>query len=221
MTRAKDAILQDLAREEQRLAELERTRDEARARIEWLRSELATASFPAPLSMPLATNGKAPYSPADKVKLFRSLFRGRPNIFPTRFVSKKTGKPGYAPACSNKWEPGLCVLKTGGKCSDCANQAFIPVGDQVVIDHLQGRHVMGVYPLLEDETLLVSRCRFRQGLVEGRRRRICRNLPIRRRIRRRSSAPARGTAHTRGSSSPRRYTRTSRDGWAATSLPRR
>jgi hypothetical protein len=44
------------------------------------------------------------------------------------------------------------VLKTGGKCSDCANQAFIPVGDQVVIDHLQGRHVMGVYPLLEDES---------------------------------------------------------------------
>jgi hypothetical protein len=53
MTRAKDAILQDLAREEQRLAELERTRDEARARIEWLRSELATASAPAPLSLRL------------------------------------------------------------------------------------------------------------------------------------------------------------------------
>ena len=100
MTRAKDAILQDLAREEQRLAALERTRDEARARIEWLRSELATASTPAPLSLPLATNGKAPYTSADKVKLFRSLFRGRPNIFPTRFVSKKTGKAGYAPACS-------------------------------------------------------------------------------------------------------------------------
>lgn len=152
MTRAKDAILQDLAREEQRLAELERTRDEARTRIECLRSELATASAPAPLSLPLATYGKAPHTPADKVKLFRSLFRGRPNIFPTRFVSKKTGKPGYAPACSNKWEPGLCVLRTGGKCSGCANQAFIPVGDQVVIDHLQGRHVMGVYPLLEDES---------------------------------------------------------------------
>jgi len=32
------------------------------------------------------------------------------------------------------------------------NQAFMPVSDQVVIDHLQGRYVMGVYPLLEDET---------------------------------------------------------------------
>lgn len=67
-------------------------------------------------------------------------------------MSKKRGKPGYAPACSNKWAPGLCVLKAGGKCSDCTSQAFIPVSDQVVIDHLQGRHVMGIYPLLEDET---------------------------------------------------------------------
>ena len=67
-------------------------------------------------------------------------------------MSRKRGKPGYAPACSNKWEPGLCVLKAGGKCSDCTSQAFIPVSDQVVIDHLQGRHVMGIYPLLEDET---------------------------------------------------------------------
>ncbi len=86
------------------------------------------------------------------MKLFRSLFRGRQDIFPTRFVSKKTGKPGYAPACTNKFVTGLCALKTGGKCSECSNQAFIPVADQVVIDHLKGRHVMGVYPLLEDET---------------------------------------------------------------------
>ena len=67
-------------------------------------------------------------------------------------MSKKTGNPGYAPACSNKWEPGLCLLKAGGKCADCLNQAFVPVDDQIVIDHLRGRHVIGCYPLLEDET---------------------------------------------------------------------
>jgi len=152
MTRSKDEISRDLAAQEARLAELERSRDQGRAAVDALRAELATASAPLPLRLPLATNGKAPQTPADKVKLFRSLFRGRPDIFPTRFVSKKTGKPGYAPACSNKWEPGLCVLKSGGKCSDCANQAFVAVGDQVIADHLKGRHVMGVYPLLEDET---------------------------------------------------------------------
>jgi hypothetical protein len=47
--------------------------------------------------------GLAPSTPADKVKLFRQLFRGRPDLYPTRFVSKTTGKAGYAPACSNKF----------------------------------------------------------------------------------------------------------------------
>lgn len=153
MTRSRDAILQEIACEDSRLAELERARDEARARIELLRSELASAPTAAkPHQLPPAGDRIAVHTPADKVKLFRSLFQGRADIFPIRFESKKTGKPGYAPACSNKWEPGLCLLKTGGKCSDCLDQAFVPVGEQVVIDHLQGRHVMGAYPLLEDET---------------------------------------------------------------------
>ncbi len=123
--------------------ELERTR----ARIESLHTELAAASTPPP-----ALDRKTPHTPAEKVGLFRSLFRGRTDVFPVRFVSRKTGKPGYAPACSNKWEPGLCLLRTGGRCSDCVNQAFVPVSDQVVTEHLQGRHVIGSYPLLEDET---------------------------------------------------------------------
>jgi hypothetical protein len=46
----------------------------------------------------------------------------------------------------------VCHLKSGGKCSDCPNQAFVPVEDQVIIDHLRGRHVIGCYPMLEDET---------------------------------------------------------------------
>lgn len=154
MTRSKDLILQELARADASLAELERTREEVRARIELLRSELAAArkTVAAPNPQSTVADRNSVHTPADKVKLFRSLFRGRVDIFPIRFVSKKTGKPGYAPACSNKWEPGLCLLKSGGKCSDCLNQAFVPVADQVVIDHLQGRHVMGAYPLLEDET---------------------------------------------------------------------
>jgi superfamily II DNA or RNA helicase len=153
MTDTKDDILQTIAREEERLRELDRTRKNLRARIASLKAEFDAASGVAP-SPPCApsTNAKAPQTPTEKVRLFQSLFRGRPDVFPTRFVSKKNAKPGYAPACSNKWEPGLCALRTGGKCGECTNQAFVPVSDQVVLDHLQGRHVMGVYPLLADET---------------------------------------------------------------------
>jgi hypothetical protein len=36
-----------------------------------------------------------------KVDLFRSLFRGRDDVYPRRFESRTSGKSGYAPACAN------------------------------------------------------------------------------------------------------------------------
>lgn len=46
-------------------------------------------------------------SPDAKVKLFRRLFRGREDIFPVRWISKTTGKPGYSPHCANIWQLAL------------------------------------------------------------------------------------------------------------------
>ena len=96
-------------------------------------------------------------SPESKIALFRSLFRGREDVYPRRFESKKTGKSGYQPACGNEWALGLCQ-KPRIKCAACLNQHFLPVTDHVVRCHLSGRDdsgrdfVMGVYPLLRDET---------------------------------------------------------------------
>ena len=92
-----------------------------------------------------------------KVELFRSLFRGRSDVFPLRWENLKTGKSGYAPACANEWKRGLCE-KPRVKCSACPNQAFIVANDQVVANHLRGRgpggaaFVAGVYPVLPDDT---------------------------------------------------------------------
>ena len=152
MIRSRDDILRELELAGSSLAGIERRRGELKERIAALQMELAALS---PTSKPgpaLSLDTWAPHTPADKVKLFRSLFRGRTDVFPVRFVSRKTGRAGYAPACSNKWLPEICLLKAGGKCSDCSNQAFIPVTEQLIVGHLQGRHVIGVYPLLEDET---------------------------------------------------------------------
>ena len=103
----------------------------------------------------------AALSNAEKVALFRSLFRGRDDVFPRRWENPKTGKAGYAPACHNEWVRGICE-KPRIKCSNCPNQAFVPVTDEVVRSHLQGRDVAnpgktepfvaGVYPLMTDET---------------------------------------------------------------------
>ena len=46
-------------------------------------------------------------STADKVALFRRLFRGRTDVYPVRWEGKTSGKSGYAPACANfhEWSP--------------------------------------------------------------------------------------------------------------------
>jgi hypothetical protein len=148
-----EVVLEAIEREQRRLAQLETEENQARTRLAALRSEL-TSLGPDPeirAFLPILPHLPTPVPPAEKVALFRDLFRGRADVFPTRFVSKKTGTPGYAPACANKFVRGVCEL-TKVKCGECPNQAFRPVDEAAVLAHLQGRHVMGVYPLLEDET---------------------------------------------------------------------
>lgn len=92
------------------------------------------------------------------MRLFRAMFRGREDVFPRRRESRKTGKSGYSPACANEWDHLLCAKKKGSgagrmaSCVDCCQHAFFPVTDEEIEKHLKGIHVMGVYPLLADET---------------------------------------------------------------------
>jgi superfamily II DNA or RNA helicase len=94
---------------------------------------------------------------AEKIALFRSLFRGREEIHARRFVSGKTGRAGYQPVCGNEWVRGICE-KPRIRCGECAHQRFLPVTDEVVRWHLSGvddrgkEFVMGLYPMMLDET---------------------------------------------------------------------
>ena len=99
-------------------------------------------------------------SPQEKLDLFRNLFAGRPDVFALRWDNAKDGRSGYAPACSNEWVSGICG-KPKIRCGVCPNQAFIPVSDEIIKRHLRGfagpsdrrrDFVMGVYPLLQDDT---------------------------------------------------------------------
>lgn len=142
-----------IANVQARLEALEAEQVKARARLVALQSELTSlggASEAREASKPQAPSA-VPETPEEKVRLFRSLFRGRTDVFPTRFVSKRTGKPGYAPACRNKFVAGVCELPKI-RCGECPNQAFLPFDDAAVLAHLTGREVLGLYPLLEDET---------------------------------------------------------------------
>ncbi|MGZ5444032.1 MAG: TOTE conflict system archaeo-eukaryotic primase domain-containing protein [Thermoanaerobaculia bacterium] len=97
-------------------------------------------------------------SPSEaKIALFRSLFRGREDVYARRFESRRTGKSGYAPACANEWVRGICE-KPRIRCTDCSHQRFLAVSDDVIRWHLSGRDdggqpfVAGVYPMLRDES---------------------------------------------------------------------
>src|SRR5262249_13317567 len=107
--------------------------------------------------MPEALNIHQKSSACEKIALFRSLFRGREDLYPQRFESKKTGKAGYSPACGNEWVRGICE-KPKIKCSECRYRRFLSITDDVIRWHLSGhddfgkKFVMGIYPMLLDET---------------------------------------------------------------------
>ena len=94
---------------------------------------------------------------AAKIALFRSLFRGRDDLYPRLFASLRTGKTGYSPACANEWVRGLCD-KRAVRCQDCPSRRFLPLTDETIRQHLCGHDdrgrefVIGLYPMLLDET---------------------------------------------------------------------
>jgi len=91
------------------------------------------------------------HSPVEnKIELFRDLFRGREDVYPVLWQAKD-GRKGYTPACKNEWNKAYCNKKKV-KCGQCKNRSLIPVSDQTIFNHLAGKHTIGVYPLLEDET---------------------------------------------------------------------
>jgi hypothetical protein len=157
-----DSRDKEIAHLQERLANLNRERATVLASLEQLTKPptVVVQSTPTSQIEGIGAGAKA-LSNAEKVALFHSLFRGRDDVFPRRWENPKTGKSGYAPACHNEWVRGICE-KPRIKCSDCPNQRFVPVTDDVVRSHLQGRDlgnpkktepfVAGVYPLMVDET---------------------------------------------------------------------
>ena len=157
-----DEINRSIVATEEELAELASNRSELLARAAELKREKAALLRPTQVlalteNQSTVTNQS---SQEEKIALFRSLFRGREDMYPRHFESVKTGKKGYQPVCRNEWVSGICE-KPRIRCEDCGHREFLPVTDQVVRNHLQGfdpqdRSVrdftMGVYPMLLDET---------------------------------------------------------------------
>ena len=114
----------------QNLTELDRQRELASARLAEL-DRLRDSRIAA------AGAGSDAWPAASKLRLFRDLFRGREDVFAVRWENHRRSRSGYSPLCANEWQRGICG-KPKVRCGECANQAFVGLGDRQLLAHLQG-----------------------------------------------------------------------------------
>ena len=81
-------------------------------------------------------------SSADKLALYRSLFRARTDVYAVRWENPRAGKAGWMPAVAGGWRKG----------TDRSTVTHLPLTDQIIAAHLVGEVFVGLYPLRPDNT---------------------------------------------------------------------
>ena len=90
-------------------------------------------------------------SEADKLTLLRSLFGARTDVHAIRWENVSTGRARWSPAT---W---------GGWSSRTATKDYLPLTDDVLLGHLRGEMIVGIYPLLRGDTCALIACDFDKG----------------------------------------------------------
>src|SRR6202166_4092182 len=126
-----------------------------------LRRLLADHGIPIPqvaTENPPPTTTVEPALPVDKderarkrIALFRSLFRGREDVYARRWENAD-GRHGYMPVVVKDWKAINKSRPEDRKKVDQKTRRFLPLTDAVIEDHLLGKETIGVYALLPDET---------------------------------------------------------------------
>lgn len=83
----------------------------------------------------------------NKVKLFRHVFKGREDVV-AKYWQSRSGKQGWSPLCRNEWKKGICQKP----CRTCSHASYVPLSDELVLDHFYGKKFLGIYPLTKDNT---------------------------------------------------------------------
>ena len=126
-----------------------------------LRRLLAVHSIPIPQ---IATENQPPTKPVEtappvdkeerarqRITLFRTLFRGREDVYARRWENDD-GRHGYVPAAVKDWKAINKSRPDERKKVDQKTRRFLPMTDAVIANHLLGKETVGIYPLLPDET---------------------------------------------------------------------
>ena len=133
----KERISREISREKSRLEGLYADIESTKARISELQTRLNENLSTQPNTERDSNSGRSVHqSNKAKIAIFRSLFRGREDVFARFWENRRTGRSGYSPACRNEWDRTLCAKSnrsSSGRrktCATCQNQRFIAVSDR-------------------------------------------------------------------------------------------
>ncbi|MDR1606560.1 MAG: DEAD/DEAH box helicase family protein [Streptococcaceae bacterium] len=107
----------------------------------------------------------------DKIKLYRSYFRGRDDIVADSFQNQQTGKMVYYPYCLTR-KRGNCpkIKNERFQCSKCQVSQFRLMSDELILEHFKGVRpyksgevLYGLYPILKDNTCYLLAIDFDKG----------------------------------------------------------
>lgn len=85
-----------------------------------------------------------------QIQIFKSVFKGRDDVFAVRW--EKGNKSGYMPAYH--YDPYMyrAHKMKGGTFQNYNDKTYLKLTDQEITKHLNGEQLIGVYPLLQDNT---------------------------------------------------------------------
>jgi superfamily II DNA or RNA helicase len=112
------------------------------------RSQRAPSLFGLGDEVPLDVDSRS--GPDAKIRLYRSLFAGREDVYATRWENSSGTKSGWSPKSPDGHRPKV-------------QRRYLPMDDSVVSAHLSGHITAGLYPLIEGDRCRLMACDFDKG----------------------------------------------------------
>ena len=117
----------------------------------WEPTLFANAPAPTTTTKDARSPAAGTMSRSDKVRLFRSLFVGRDDVYASRWEND-SGRSGWSPAVKGGW---VNARKPG--------REYLALTDDVIESHLSGHATVGLYPLLPGDRCRLLACDFDSG----------------------------------------------------------